>query len=531
MILNQYDTYALARALAGMEPHPTVPTTPLVSMVINQFAGRTPEQHEIEQLRAVFGQTLITQVYSVDPSAAAPVPEEQVSVPALPDSAMLDEGQIQAGGEVGKLLDVWMAYANEQAGMTDDLFLQSGFLWLIGLASARRVRLSLDFQRIYNNHYMLWVAPTTYYRKSTGLRVVEKIARDLMAPMLLAGQSTPEMLLGKLAGQKATNYEDLDPEAQALEREGQQFAGQRGFISDEMSKLFSKKYMEGLPEVLMEMAEAPDVVEQEYKGSGRLVVRQAGLSLLFATTPSRLQRIFGDGEWEDGLLPRFALLTPNSSTVKRTPAVRRSKRHEIAPLLEQALKGLMTRLPQPPAVDVFEGGEREKMRALDAHIDNEALDRFNAYADALHVMTDPRGGLDYRLAGVYGRLPVHGLRVALSLAAMDWATANDSNGTIRLTQAHWYRSQGIIEDWRKSAHRLLSEVNRGTDQINEEKVLGVLRQRQPIPPTKHEIYRKSGITSRRDAFGAIDALFEAGIIERTQTANHEGYVLKKRVRG
>lgn len=529
MILNQQDSYAMARALAGLDPHPAVPTSPLVGMMIEQFAGRTPTQQEIEMLRGVFGQTLISQVFAVDPHGAAPVSEEMVTVPALPETALLSEEMVQEGAKAGKLLDVWMSWANEQASMTDDLFLESGFLWLIGLACARRVRLKLDFQMIYNNHYMLWTAPTTYYRKSTGLRVVERVVRNIMPEFLLAGQSSPEMLLHKLAGNRATNYEELDPEAQAMENKGRQFAGQRGFISDEMSKLFSKKYMEGLPEVLMEMAEAPALVEHEYKGSGKLVVRNAGLSLLFATTPARLQRIFGDGEWEDGLLPRFALLTPSSSVVNRTPARRRSKAHGIAPLLDQSLRRLITQLPQPRDVQALDDGSSPLAGAVDAVITDGALDLFNNYATAMHDMTDPRGGLDYRLAGVYGRLPVHVLRIALSLAAADWAMQG-CQGVITVMGAHWARGQGIGEAWRASSHRLLADVNRGQDQINEEKILSVLRKRQPMPPTKYQVYRLSGIANRRDAYGAIDALVEAGVLAQVQSGQSTGYELVKAVR-
>lgn len=525
MILASEDRYALARAFAGLPPHPQVVVTPIVGLFVRNWEGRRPGSEDVELARKFFGQELITQVFAVDPNGPAPVADDFIEVPGLPDAVKLDEQKAAAAQKVGGWLNVWMNYAKRQAAMTDDLFLESGGLWLIGLACARRVALRLDFQTIYNNFYSLWVAPTTYYRKSTGLRVVERIARDNMGHLLLAGQSSPEMLLFKLAGQRTTNYDDLPEDEQAREDQGRQFAGQRGFVSDEMSKLFGKKYMEGLPELFMEMAEAPRLIEHEYKGMGKLVVKNAGLSLLFATTPARLQRVFGDGEWEDGLLPRFALLTPGTGEVRATPAKRIADNHQPDTVITDALRVLVNMLPQPPQTGVL--GDPKAVHAIAsvaAHIEDAALDCFNGYFDALHQMTNPNGGLDYRLAGVYGRLPTHGLRVAMSLAAIDWAVKG-ADGTITITPAHWWRAQGIVEKWRASSHRLLAQVNRSQDQMVEDQVMSVLRMHHPRPPTKHEIYKRAKVHSRQAAYSAVDALQEAGLIALVESGGRTGYIM------
>lgn len=525
MILGSEDKYALARAFAGLSPNPGVVVTPLVGLFVRNWEGRRPGAEDVELARKFFGQELITQVFAVDPNGPAPVADDFVEVPQLPDAVKLDKPKLDAAGKVGGWMNVWMKYAKRQAAMTDDLFLESGGLWLIGLACARRVALRLDFQTIYPNFYALWCAPTTYYRKSTGLRVVERIARDNMGHLLLAGQSSPEMLLFKLAGQRTTNYDDLPEDEQAREEQGRMFAGQRGFIADEMSKLFGKKYMEGLPELFMEMAEAPRLVEHEYKGMGKLVVKNAGLSLLFATTPARLRTVFGDGEWEDGLLPRFALLTPGAGEVKATPAKRMAENHQPDAVIVEALRVLVNKLPQPPSTGVM--GDPKAVHSISsfaAHIEDAALDAFNAYFDSLHQMTNPVGGLDYRLAGVYGRLPTHGLRVALALAAIDWAVRG-GEGTITITPAHWWRAQATVEDWRASSHRLLAQVNRSQDQVIEDQIMSVLRMHHPKPPTKHEIYKRAKVHSRQAAYSAVDALQEAGLIALVESGGRTGYQL------
>ena len=60
----------------------------------------------------------------------------------------------------------------------------------------------LGFGDIYPNPYYLWVAPTTYYQKSTGLNAITDIVRDTMPHLLLPATNSPEMLVAKLAGEK-----------------------------------------------------------------------------------------------------------------------------------------------------------------------------------------------------------------------------------------------------------------------------------------------------------------------------------------
>lgn len=519
MNLSETDAYALARALQGLPQVDLLGVSPLVHMMIQNWVGRTPDAGDIEQARKWFGTPFIQQVFAVDPKSAAPnaVNHDQY-VPRLPKGVVMAR---TAGKPVGRWLDDFMTWAKGRAAMTDDLFLEAGGLWLLSLATARRAVLELDFGLIYNPIYVLWCAGTTYWRKSTGLRAVEMIARRTTPHLMLAAQATPEMLMARLAGEQPVNFDRLTPDVQAAEIAGAHFAGQRGFISDEVSKLFAKKYMEGLPEVLMEMYDSPPVVEQEFKTQGRLIVRNPGLSLLFATTPARLGAIFGDAEWEDGLLPRFALLTPTSAIVRRTHAQRAGAQHEPPGALIKALRALYDGLPEPEQASVLDGTTVANLRTVRVQISDAALERFNVYADALHDFTGPSGGIDERLTGVYGRLPIMALKVAMSLMLIDQAM---DGGERVIDLRHWARAQEIVEKWRGSAHRLLSDLNRSGDQKNEDLVLDFLRLAHTRPPSALEIMRGARIRRRVDAYAAIDALKEAGLIMEVDTSGRKGYM-------
>jgi hypothetical protein len=116
------------------------------------------------------------------------------------------------------------------------------------------------------------------------------------------------MLVAKLAGEKPANYDKLLPFERKNEDLAARFAGQRGILIDEASKmLIPKKYMEGHTETMMEMFDAPRRLERELRGDSKLIVYNPALAMIGATTPARLGRYITDSEWEDGLMARFLL--------------------------------------------------------------------------------------------------------------------------------------------------------------------------------------------------------------------------------
>ncbi|NJO20393.1 MAG: hypothetical protein HC838_10640 [Spirulinaceae cyanobacterium RM2_2_10] len=134
----------------------------------------------------------------------------------------------------------------------------------------------------------------------------------------------------------------------------------------------------------------------------------------------------------------------------------------------------------------------------------------------MHELTDPRDGLDERLRGNYGRLPVLTAKLALILTVMDWVEDGAKN-LPRISAAHWARAQMLTEEYRASAHRLLSELNVSQDVKNEQKILDfIARAAKDRPPSKRDIHRGTGIKNRKDVNGAIDALVESGAVQTVE---------------
>lgn len=518
--LTPNDAYAFRRILSKMDVPDGLELSPLTDLLIKTLDPQNnPAGWKTLQDIAVRDHQIMQQIMYIDPHSDPPKPEkppdDHLYVPPLPDGARLSRALTESAANVGRFHRDCTDWLAQKSPMTPRIFLASAPLWATGLAIARRCVLRLSFDDIYPNLYFLWVAPTTYYHKSTGLKAITKLVRDTLPHLLLPETTTPEMLMAKLAGQKPANYDKLLPAEKALEDRGARFAGQRGMSIDEASKiLVPKKYMEGHAEALMQLFDAPDRMERELRGDGKLVIYHPALSLMGATTPAMLARYLTDAEWESGLMARLLVLTPVEKDVPYVVS-------EASPGLKGDMEKLRTRLlrihnafPPPPEWDVLYGSDDPAyLPTVEAQLESGVMAHFNAYAAAMHELTDPRRGLDERLRGNYGRFPVMAMKIALILTVMDWVE-NDVKKVPRISPAHWARAQIITEGYRASAHRLLAELNISRDVKNEGKILDfIARAQKTEPPTKREIHRATGIRHRKDAYAAVEALLESGAIE------------------
>ena len=528
MKLTREDAYAFRRIMAKMDIPEGLTLSPVTRLLIDTLDPVNKKDGWQTLYDMVMrDQSIVEQVMFIDPKAELPADLkvcDELYVPPLPKAAQLDEKLIKSAEGVGRFHRDCTNWLKQKSPMTPHIFLESAPLWAVGLAIARRAVLRLPFSDIHPNLYILWSAPTTYYHKSTGLKAMTQLVRSVLPHLLLAETTTPEMLMAKLAGQKPTNYDQLLPSEKKLEDMGSRFAGQRGMSIDEASKiLIPKKYMEGHSEALMQLFDGGDRMERELRGDGKLIIYNPSLSLIGATTPTMLSRYMSDTEWESGLMARFIALTP---TEKDMPFVVSDPSPELDRMTE-TLKARLHRIhnafPQPPEWEaLYNSDESVQLPSIDVLLEPEVMGRFNAYSKAMHELTDPRDGLDERLRGNYGRLPVLTAKLALILTLMDWAE-DGAKDVPRITLAHWARAQMLSEEYRTSAHRLLAELNVSKDVKNEQKILDFLaRAQKDKPPTKREIHRGTGIKNRKEAYAAVDALVDSGVVESVERKSSRG---------
>jgi len=478
--VNPLAAWHLARLLAGAadadaalirETWPTVPLNggrPDLALV-TAWLGTIPDL-----ARAVKGIDPY-RLPEVTPATSNVLPGD---IPELPAEARLTPSLADDARAVGAWLNDYVDYATRKSPRTPALFHEAAGLFAGGLAIARRLRLPLAHDDVFPNLYILWIAATTLWAKSTALRILTDLTDEAIPHLLLSSEFTPEALLGELAGDEPTGLTNRDEATRNLWTAGRNFAGQRGVVLDEASALFAgfrRDYMAGTAELLLRLYDAPAHYRRNTRGGGYLVIRNAALSFLGATTPASLKRADTAAAWHDGLFPRFVLLTPDCHPVYALGDTR--------PEPPQAMVGTLKRLtgelldvptfPDPPHV-------------RDVVIDCEAHQAWGKYDKALtHDLLTADDAPDGRLWGTYGRLPAQALKVAVILAALDWAGGQLPEP--RITLAHWGRGQMIAEQWRASAHRLLAHLADDAGDGEEENRLVRILKRAGKPLTAREV--------------------------------------------
>jgi hypothetical protein len=500
--LSSQDAYALARALVGLTWDHLAPS-PAVELLLRNLDVTQPD--DLRFLRKLLGTDLLLDVLRVDPDA--PPPAQEIAsdfhhIPELPPSARLTDDQLQSAAKVGRWLNDYVHWAGTAANETPLAFHNGAGLYLAAVAVGRRLYIHTPWrQQVFPNLYLMLVAVSTYYRKSAGLNLAAEVARLAIPHMLMPQPGSPENFMSMLGGVLPPNFADIPPLDRTRLEKGNRYAAQRGLLRDELSGLFKsmgRDYMAGLKELIMTLYDCPAYLDSNTNNKGLVVIRDAALSILGAATPAELANALSLSDWYNGNLARFGLLTPEPDYQER-----RAPGTTEAPVdLAHRLRHLHERLPEPPIPDAL--GEKEAAEAWSLVAD--IWTACYAYEQALRSMTAPESALDDRLRAIYGRLHVQAIKVAILLAALDWADSGDEMPRPKVTTAHWFRAQQIVEEWRLSAHRLLTDLGENEEGRLENRIISFLKGCGG-GATMREIYRalRSGRKSVADALKALEA--------------------------
>ncbi len=521
--LTETDLYAIARAATGL-PWQEVPTSPVLRLLLGNMQPK-----DTPSLLRLLGPTVTAQVLAIDANAPPPITSnlstaaqrETVSIPALPSEAQLSDKVRQAAETVGGWLDATLLWASERSPMTPPSFLTAGLIWALGLAIARRCAVPLH-KPIFPHLYVLWVAPTSIFKKTTGMDAIADLVHAAMPHMLLPEESTPEAFIGSLGGRPPSNYESLSAYEKYLDDAGRLFAAQRGMLIDEASSLFGankKDYMQGHTEMLMRLYDAPPRYARNVRSEGKVVIYDASLCILGATTPASLSRNISTQSWETGELARYVLLYPDQEMPYSAGT---GLEHYLLPAdLVTRLTALHAVLPTPvvPAKSKDSDVARQNQEPLLVSMAPDALAAYNAYTKAVtyDLLRGPNAP-DSRLHPNYARLHIQAAKIALSLAVMDWSEQG-ARGAAQIQHEHWAKAQQIAEAWRAAAHHLLDALNRGDDSRTESRVHDLLCS-TPEGLTLRDLTRKTGL--RRKAIEeALRSLQEAGLVSATKQRRGE----------
>lgn len=401
----------------------------------------------------------------------------------------------------GDWLETYVRHADAISPMTPTEFHEAAGLWLGGVAIARRLVLAMPYGEVFPNLWALWVAPTTLWRKSTGLDVARHLALDAVPHLLAAQDTTPEALLSDMAGKEPAGWEEMPDEELALWRRERAFCAQRGLLLDELSGLLAgagRDYNAGLVEAFLRFYDGERRFTRSTRGQGRVVVKHACLSILGASTPSAmLPHLGAERLWANGWWPRFALLAPPEGR----PDWRRAQGTERPAELAEGLVALHRRLGEPEWPD--------PPKALAVELGPGVYDAWEVYNKALSYDLLLGDDVDGRLWGTYGRLPTQALKVAVILAALDWP--NGQRVPI-VTMPHLTRALYVAEGWRRSAHRVLAVMEDAQGEGVSERVLRYVARAGEHGVTLRDLYRGLHLPVA-EAEGHVQDLMHTGEIE------------------
>ncbi len=473
----------------------------------------------------------VCEVLNIDPNQLGglverpqpPVIQQEVMIKAKPAPDKPNEPPPSVPTDY-KLPD-WLAQYMEWAGTTGNqtpmIFHQAAGLWLLATAVGRRLYGEAPWGvKIYPNLYLMLVAGTTFYRKSTAYKLAEQVARAAIPHMLMPTPGSPERFQEALAGRLPSNFDKLVQEQRERLTKAQPFAAQRGLLKDEVAGLFGainkRDYMVGMKDLLMELYDCPDYFDKDTQ-TGLNIVENAALSILGVTTPASLSCAVSTGDWDNGLLIRFALLTPEPNYSERPAA----KVYRAVPQgLVDELRSLHGRLPAPQT------SEFGMTAPGSLRLDVQCWEQCQQYGDWLRRKCDPGQDteLDDRLKGVYGRIHVQAFKLATLFAALDWLKTSDETPTV--TADHWNAGQAVAESWRQSAHGLLEQLDRSgeatIERRQQDRMLTVIRANRNLGVELRDLYRQMHITAKAGRQVAQE-LVKAGLVVEVRSNGAEAY--------
>jgi hypothetical protein len=414
--------------------------------------------------------------------------------PELPPDAALPADLAEEGAVARAVwLDPYIAAARALSPRTPRTLHEAAGLFALATALARRAYVRVGSTRLYPAFFLAFVERSTLYSKTGGLDVLRLLLdaaglRDLLLP----ASFTPQALVADLALHVPQAVREAGAAEQARWLERHRHGAQRAVVRDELAGLFedcTREHNAGLLPLLLKLDGAPGAVDPDLTLTRGLVeVRDVAINLIGATTPAAFrQHAAKPYHWANGLFGRFALLAAGEP-----PAYAFWPEHvtTLPAAVVDGLKRIYGAFPRPRAAFVYAdpaegarpdgkagrerpglaeqragppivGAAQEGYGAVAFAVEPEAWRAWRRYDAALFGLVQ-RGATPERLDPTYGRLPTAAIRLALTLAAAEWALdGGPASGLAPLVERrHWAAAQEVAERWRRHAHAVLARALR-----------------------------------------------------------------------
>lgn len=190
-------------------------------------------------------------------------------------------------------LDTYKAYASE---ITDAPIEFHDFLALatIGISLGNRCFFPFGDSRIYPNFWMLIIAPSSSYRKSTALNISRRLLSEHNNKLIYPSEFSHEKILEVISDNPSGAF----------------------YFSEFMSLmgLLSRDYMAGTKALLTDLYDCPSRYSRSTKGQD-LVIEKPVISMITCSTVDWLLNKTKEEDIQGGFIPRF-LIIPSKAKVR-----------------------------------------------------------------------------------------------------------------------------------------------------------------------------------------------------------------------
>lgn len=454
-------------------------------------------------------------------AGAEPVkPASPDAMPALPEAARaIERHEAPCAGWLHSYVD----HACLAAPMTPRVFHEAAGLAAASTAIARRVVLPVGAKKFFTNLYMMILAPSTLWHKSSGLEVLEQLLdRAGLAARGLPKRVSPEALAQELSTSIPSTYWTWDQTIKDEWLQMRPFAAQRLWLIDEAADLFDKAKRDvyaGLLNLLLELYDCKDRMAEQMIGRGRTIIQNAHITFLGASTPSAMaahlamRRFWTDGQWA-----RFVLLLPDGKPSWKFF----TDQLDMPSSIPAGLQRVNALFPAPTAEIVDSPDDatgKSKTVALygasyqsTASLAPGVWQAWEAYARAVGHDLLLSGQVPSELHPNYGRMGTRLIKVAMILATLD---AERLPVVVELR--HLAAAQRLLEQWRAMLHRVWSEGVQIEEAEITDKILALLSKAGATGMVARDIYRPLHLASK-ETRELLEEMERSGMVERLQPA-------------
>jgi len=362
--------------------------------------------------------------------------EKILSVINAPDLGMAEP-------ERGFLRD-YCDYASELTDAPEHYHLFVG-LGLLSAVLGRNVYIPFGAQKIFPNLWLILLAPSSVFRKSTCISMGRRILHRVDSSLILPNEFTPESLLAGLS----TNPRGI-------------------FFWSEFGgalSCFDRSYMVGMKETLTDLYDCPPSYTRKLKGE-EFVIEDPCLSILAGTAMDWFLSKCKEGDVKGGFLARFVYV----------PAFEKTKSIAIPPKPDPGVAAKLIR-------------ELQEVREIEGEINIDLIKQCYEEWHLAHESELREENNVESLSGFWSRLEIYALKFA-----MLYHVSEEKN--LQISTFSLFKAIDLVELLKKNVRSMVKEQwVFGQDAKEKQKLLKIIRNKAGI--TRRKLLQNSNMLAKR----------------------------------